>query len=261
MDRAYTILDIKGYDDERREIEGVASTPSPDRMEDIVEPLGAVFKLPMPLLWQHNHDEPIGWVTFAKPTKSGIPFRAQIARIDEPGRLQDRLDEAWQSIKTGLVRAVSIGFKPLEYAIMDAGGWRFLKWEWLELSAVTIPANADCNITTVKSYDRVALHASSLSPGEARRSPDPAEFRGRADGFLAWAQDWIKNNPGHVAFRAIPGEAISIGQGADDAPPTPQVPAHPEAPAASGQRGRVVKLATPARVRAPFVINRINHLR
>ena len=63
---------------------------------------GAKFKLPMPLLWQHDSEQPIGHVTHAKVTKAGIEIVAKIARIAEPGRLKDRLDEAWQSIKARL---------------------------------------------------------------------------------------------------------------------------------------------------------------
>ena len=141
MNRAYSLLDVRAFDDATRQIEGIASTPSPDRYGDVVEPLGAQFALPMALLWQHNAEKPVGTVEFAKPTKSGIPFKARLARIDEPGTLKDRVDEAWQSLKAGLVRAVSIGFRSIEHAHMASGGIHFLKWEWLELSLVTIPAD------------------------------------------------------------------------------------------------------------------------
>lgn len=164
MERAYAFIEIKSIDEDARIIEGIASTPTTDRMGDIVEPKGAEFKLPLPLLWQHQHDAPIGHVTWAKPNANGIPFKATIERVSEPGKLKDRLDEAWQSIKIGLVRAVSIGFKSIERAFMDEGnGIRFIRWEWLELSAVTIPANAEATITTIKSIDRNLRAASGAS--------------------------------------------------------------------------------------------------
>ena len=47
--RAYAVLDIKSVDDEKGIITGIASTPAPDRMDDIVDPRGAKFKLPIPL--------------------------------------------------------------------------------------------------------------------------------------------------------------------------------------------------------------------
>jgi HK97 family phage major capsid protein/HK97 family phage prohead protease len=155
MNRAYSLLEIKAVDDDARVITGIATTPSPDRMDDVVEPKGAQFKLPIPFLWQHNHDQPVGHVTKATVTAAGIEVTVELAKVDEPGALKDRLDEAWQSIKAKLVRGLSIGFSPIESANID-GSWgrRFLKWEWLELSAVTVPANSDASIQTIKSIDR-----------------------------------------------------------------------------------------------------------
>lgn len=149
--RAYSTLTLKAVDEDKRLIEGVASTPVVDRVGDIIEPQGAQFKLPIPLLWQHRPDQPIGHVVSATATKSGIQIRAQIAKDVLP-----RIDEAWTLIKAGLVRGLSIGFRPLENgveSIKGSFGVRYKQWEWLELSAVTIPANADASITTIKSFD------------------------------------------------------------------------------------------------------------
>ena len=155
--RAYSFLTIKGVNEEKRIIRGVATTPSPDRVGDIVEPLGVKFTNPMPFLWQHDHKKPIGTVKFDTPTADGINFEAEIPIIDEPGALKDRIDEAWQSIKIGLVRAVSIGFRALEYAWMDDDGIRFIKSEVYELSAVTIPAQPDAVMTSLKNMDASGL--------------------------------------------------------------------------------------------------------
>lgn len=166
MNRAYAVLEIKSINDGDRIIRGVATTPTPDRMGDIVEPLGVTFKNPLALLWQHDSHQPVGTVKFDKPTKDGITFEAKIADISEPGTLKDRLDEAWQSVKAGLVRAVSIGFRALEYSFMDEGGVRFLASEVLELSLVTIPANADATINEIRSIDTVTLAATGNEPTE-----------------------------------------------------------------------------------------------
>jgi HK97 family phage prohead protease len=176
MNRAYSLLEIKAFDEDERTIEGIATTPSADRMGDVVEPKGADFKLPLPLLWQHNSDTPIGHVTKAKVTRDGIEIVAKLVRVEEPGALQARLDEAWQSIKSGLVRGLSIGFAPVETSRMeDTGGFRFLKWLWLELSAVTIPANADANITTIKALDAYVLAQQGTEHvGAAPAEPAPA---------------------------------------------------------------------------------------
>lgn len=151
--RSFSILNVKKVDEEQRIISGVATTPEPDRLGDIIEPLGVQFKNPMPLLWQHRSSEPVGQVRFDKPTKDGITFEAKIVKAVEPGRLKDRVDEAWQSIKLGLVRAVSIGFRAIEMSFMDDGGIRFIKTEVMELSLVTIPANSEATITSIKAID------------------------------------------------------------------------------------------------------------
>lgn len=157
LKRAYSILGVEKTveADGMVHIEGIASTPATDRMGDVVEPMGAKFKTPMPLLWQHQHDAPVGQVTFAKPTTKGIPFRASLPIVKEAGRLKERVDEAIHSLRYGLVSAVSIGFRVLEgaYERMENGGYRFKEWEWMELSLVTIPANSEATISAIKSLD------------------------------------------------------------------------------------------------------------
>lgn len=172
LKRAYSRLEIKSVDEAQRIITGIATSASTDRMGDVVEPAGAQFTLPIPLLWQHDSKQPIGEVFAAKATKAGIEISARIAKTDVPGKLKDRLDEAWQSIALKLVRGLSIGFASLEEAYDKvSGGFHFLQWEWLELSAVTIPANADASIQTIKSLD-VGLAATGTEAAvESRHTP------------------------------------------------------------------------------------------
>ncbi len=176
MERAYSTIEIKAVEEEsgKRLFSGIASTPSTDRMGDIVEPKGAEFKLPIPLLWQHNSREPIGWVTAAKITTSGIDIKGEVTAFDKPGKLKDRLDEAWDTMLAKLVRGLSIGFSPIESARIEGTyGYRYLKWAWHELSAVTIPANADCSINAIKSADQALLRASFGTAGRHIVRLDP----------------------------------------------------------------------------------------
>lgn len=173
MNRAYSMLTVKAVDDDQRVITGLATSPAPDRMGDVVEPLGVKYRNPMPLLWQHRASEPVGTVRFDKPTKDGITFEAKMPKVEEPGRLKDRIDEAWQSVKLGLVRAVSIGFRAIEMSFMDDGGIHFLESEVLELSLVTIPAQADAKIETIKSIDAPLLAATGLLQTDADRPKPP----------------------------------------------------------------------------------------
>lgn len=151
-----------GEDNDKRFFKGIATTIGEDRYGDIVESEGAQFNLPIALLWQHRSDMPVGQVTKATTSKKDIKVEGYIAKTDIPGTLKDRLDTAWQELKLGLVRFLSIGFNPLEYNYMEESyGIHFLKWEWLELSLVTIPANADSSITSIKRFDEDLRRAAS----------------------------------------------------------------------------------------------------
>lgn len=151
MTKAYSTLQIKSVSDDERIITGIATTAMPDRDDDVIEPTGVKFSLPIPLLWQHNHNQPIGEVTQAEITENGILITAKIAKIEEDGKLKERTDEAWQSIKSGLVKCLSIGFKTLEYNYLEnSWGLHIKSWEWYELSVVTVPANPQATITSVK---------------------------------------------------------------------------------------------------------------
>ncbi len=173
MNRAYSILTVKAVSEDERVITGVATTPAPDRMGDIVEPLGMTFKNPLPLLHQHDHRNPVGTVIFDKPTKNGITFKATLPKIEEPGPLKDRVDTAWGEVKAGLVRAVSIGFAPSEYSRLEDGGLRFIASECFELSLVTVPANADAVINTIKSIDHAVLAARGREGNAIERVETP----------------------------------------------------------------------------------------
>lgn len=163
LNRACTLMTVKSVNEDERVITGIASTPSPDRDGDILEPGGATFRSDTPFLWQHDRSQPIGTCT-PKMVKEGLQITAKLVKPtpDMPSQLAARLDEAWASIKAGLVRGLSIGFRPIEYSFLDEGGIRFLSWDLLEVSAVTIPANAECSIQTVKSFDRKLLAASGI---------------------------------------------------------------------------------------------------
>ena len=190
MNRAYAVLEIKSTASDaggKRSFSGVASTPTPDRSQDIVLPKGARFKLPLPLLWQHDSGDPIGWITSAKVTDKGIEVTGEIADVAEDGPLRERLRTAWQYLKNKLVRGLSIGFNPTKYSFIDGGGIEFSEWEWLELSAVTIPANQEASITTIKSIDRslAALGQKGLPPDRPRPGASGQANSGAPSGALS----------------------------------------------------------------------------
>lgn len=177
MTKAYSTLTVKSVtdNDDERIITGIASTPSTDRDDDVLEPMGAKFALPIPLLWQHNHNQPIGEVVDAKITGKGIEITAKIAKIDEDGKLKSRIDEAWQSIKSGLVKCLSVGFKVKEYNYFDnSWGLHIKEWEWYELSVVTVPANPDAVISSVKQIKQAFADSPAMREQPAKTAPDTA---------------------------------------------------------------------------------------
>lgn len=171
MNRAYSVIEVKALDEKRRVFSGWATTPAMDRVQDTINPMGAKFSNPLVLLHQHNHDEPIGSVTFEKPTPKGIKFQAEMPVISDAGPLKDRVDTAWGEIEHGLVRAVSIGFRPLKYAFKEDGGIEFQEIEIFELSTVSIPANAEAIISAVKSIDRGLRDAAGVVDSEIPVAP------------------------------------------------------------------------------------------
>lgn len=204
---------IKSVDADRREFFGVATTATKDRAGDIVEPTGARFATPTPLLWQHRHDEPIGDVYFNPPTAKGITFRATVASIGEPGRLRDRVDEAWSAIRSGLVRAVSIGFKPIADGVeqIAGGGLRFKAFEILELSAVTVPANPDCRISLMQQRNL------QTTKGKTMQDWNPERDYGEGDIVRYAGKTWRANYTAPAGLRPCP--IIWTEQAAEAMPP------------------------------------------
>ncbi len=174
MDRAYSLLTVKSVDAERRTITGIATTPTPDTVGDIIEPLGITFNNPLPLLLHHNRQAPVGRAIFKAPTRKGVEFEASFPHVTDPGIVKDRVDEAWHSVKAGLLMGVSVGIVGLKKDTepLPTGGLRIKKSEVIELSLVTIPANREATILTVKSLDEEHLAASGLhAPGVSGTLP------------------------------------------------------------------------------------------
>lgn len=152
--KAYSLLSEKAVDPVSRIVRGIATTPTPDRVDDVVVPDGVVYRTnDFKLHLYHDSKKPVGQVMFMKGTAKGIPFEASIPDVQEDGVVRDRVNEAWHSLKYNLISAVSIGFRALEdgIEIMKSGGIKFTKWEMIELSLVSTPANPEAIITAVKS--------------------------------------------------------------------------------------------------------------
>lgn len=164
LQRAWAILEVKAVDG--RKVTGIASTPNLDRQGHIFEIDGATFANPIPLLLHHDIEKPIGTATLTKRA-GAIHFEASLPPVEDPGPLRDRLEDVRQLLTAGLLRGASIGFRILEDGIefLKGGVIRIVKSEICELSLVTVPANREATILSIKSLDLAAMGLHS--PGVA----------------------------------------------------------------------------------------------
>lgn len=125
-------------------LEFVLSDATRDRYGDIVEPSGwdlKWFKQNPIALFGHSSSFPIGTWSDARVEGGKL-----IARLNLAARgTSQRIDELISLVEQGILRAVSVGFKPMKWEPMDKekpyDGTRFLKQELMECSLVSVPAN------------------------------------------------------------------------------------------------------------------------
>lgn len=125
-------------------LEFVLSDATVDRYGDIVDPSGwmlANFRKNPIALFGHSGGFPIG-------TWSNIRVEGEklIGRLNLAAKgTSARLDEIISLVEQGILRAVSVGFRPLKSEPIDAekpwGAQRYIKQELLETSLVSVPAN------------------------------------------------------------------------------------------------------------------------
>jgi hypothetical protein len=121
-----------------RQIRVVASDPTIDRGGDIMVPDGCVldnYKSNPIVLANHDSGHPIGNAT---PIIQNGRLEAIIDFA--PKGISAKADEYCGLYKAGVLRAVSIGFDPLQMEPIKNGGVRYVRWELMELSCVSIPA-------------------------------------------------------------------------------------------------------------------------
>lgn len=152
----------EGTSQPTRRFKGIASSSTEDRSGEILLPEGAVFTLPLSLLLHHDLKLPVGQVITATVENGQIVVEFELPEITEEGALKDRVDEAYQSLVYGLIRGLSVGFivddSQDSIEIDSLGRLVFKKWEWFELSLVTVPCNRD---STIEDYKKDVLSALS----------------------------------------------------------------------------------------------------
>lgn len=106
----------------------------------------------IPILWQHNIDEPIGKPTKLFETEEGLVLQAQISRTTR-GR------DALTLMRDGVINALSVGFDPVifDFVEQDDGMVRFIREARLhEISVVTMGADPRADIREVQGNTNIA---------------------------------------------------------------------------------------------------------
>lgn len=102
---------------------------------------------PLPMLWNHNPDEPIGGYTEMEEDEHGLKVSGFLM-IDEVARAR----EVYALLKRRVVKGLSIGYYVVDDTKDKASGLRYLnELDLREVSPVTFPANVAAKIEDVKS--------------------------------------------------------------------------------------------------------------
>ena len=153
--KAAPVFDIKAMDDDTGEFEGYGSTfgGEPDSYGDVIvkgayaETLKAhKAKGTMPkMFWQHDSHEVIGKWLDAQEDDTGLLMRGKLNMAVQRGR------EAYALLKEGDIDGLSIGYSIKRYeSDEDTGVWYLKELDLFEVSVVSIGANENATISSVK---------------------------------------------------------------------------------------------------------------
>jgi HK97 family phage prohead protease len=148
----------------RRQIRVIANSGKRDRAGDRLVASGAKldkYRLNPIVLADHNPSAPIG--NFAPEVKDGA---VQGVITFAPAGISPKADEYCGLYKAGVMKTVSVGFKPIEYEPIkgaEGGGCLFKRWELMELSCVTVPCDADALVVARSIVNRTGARADTMA--------------------------------------------------------------------------------------------------
>jgi uncharacterized small protein (DUF1192 family) len=173
-----------------RILEFIASTENPDRSNDIIDVagwdlsnyMGTISKGGNPVFaWSHDYSKlPVGkTISAVKDTRNkALTIRVKFPTVAEmctdinnPSEQALFSDTVYNMYKNGMLNAVSVGFRGLEFeirndeSVKDKTQWErgvhFKRAELLEVSAVLVPCNSDALVTMrgMKSFNEDGIKA------------------------------------------------------------------------------------------------------
>ena len=119
----------------------VLNEESPDRVGDVIAVKGwelENFRRNNIALWMHDHEKPIGTWENVRVKGKQLIGDLRLGSTNLAKMAKSLIDE-------GILKAVSVGFQPLDYEPMDEkdpyGAWHIKSAELYEVSVVSVPAH------------------------------------------------------------------------------------------------------------------------
>lgn len=160
-DKKVVGFDFKAVDEKAGTFSGIASVyGNVDLQCDVVMP-GAFTKTlrendgQVPLLWQHDMDQPIG-IARLTDSASGLLVSGEVDLDTAEGR------RAHSALLKRYVKGLSIGYDTVQAKNRSDGARELHELKLWELSIVTFPANTRAVVTDAKQTDGVAAALSAL---------------------------------------------------------------------------------------------------
>jgi HK97 family phage prohead protease len=123
------------------------------------------------VLWSHDPDKPVANAETVDVGADQITARVRFA----PLGISHKADEIRGLVKAGVVRAVSVGFDPVEMEPIDPkkprGGQRIFVWELMEFSFVSVPSDTGAVVTARSIGDDMDIRAETDQDAPAAGEP------------------------------------------------------------------------------------------
>ena len=182
-----------------------------DSYGDVVDP-GAYTKTiadrsadnPLPMLWQHYSDEPIGVYTRLAEDDYGLYTEFKLAMGTQRGR------EAFELAQMKAVKGQSIGFTTIK-DVIDGGVRRLKELKLWEGSLVTFPANELATVTGLKGAGDLAARLDKLAADVATLKAAIGQGRMPAEGDHSDEAAAVSALLAEIR-RALPGEPRTTGE-------------------------------------------------
>lgn len=165
MDRSF--LETKILSDDDGAITALAwPFGSPDRMGDVItKGAFATAKLPIPMLFGHDPNDPIGVWDGAEEKEDGLHLKGRLLVGDLP-----RAREVQALVRAGAVRGISIGFVTLKALRRAPRGRSISALDLMEASLVTLPCHPGAKVTSAKDAVGALRIAAALQRAVAQLS-------------------------------------------------------------------------------------------